>query len=129
MIMLLHIIMVCFGEELEVEHKDFPVEQVKNSKSHTCYTGVKWKGGKAQINTSWNYPAKNRSCTFTFERATVHWDDFHGFAYINGQPLRATEVRQPLQVSIDEFLSSTYDVENNRRLTLQVQSLLESGGD
>ena len=114
---------------LNATHKDFPQEQVENCKSHTCYSTITWIGGEAHINTSWNYPAKNRSCTFTFENATIHWDDYHGFAFLNGQPLDVADIRQPLQISIDDFLSSGYDKARNREITLRVQGLLENGTD
>jgi len=91
----------------------------------TSSTEVVWDKGKAVINSSWNYPVKNRACVFSFENATVHWDDALKFTYINGKKLTVEDIRSPLEISISEFLEGTYDLKENRDITIAVARLLE----
>ena len=95
-------------------------------KPSTSCVKVNWSNGDAVINVSWSYPIKNRTCVFSFEKATVHWDDCLDIFYINGKKQTIKKKLSPLQVSLNDFFSNEYDEELNEKITLSVASLLET---
>jgi len=95
-------------------------------KPSTSCVKVNWSNGDAVINVSWSYPIKNRTCVFSFEKATVHWDDCLDIFYINGGKQTIKKKLSPLQVSLNDFFSNEYDKELNEKITLSVASLLET---
>ena len=109
---------------LKISYKDF---LSSSGKMHdTSQLKVNWEDGEGIINVSWNYPVKIRTCIFEFENAIVHWDDFYGFLKINGEKISLEEKRSPLKISLEEFISNKFDFEENKKITLEVASLLDS---
>jgi len=109
-------------ENLQVEHYDYNKNDEKFA--GTCHTKVNWTYGSGVINSSWNYPIKNRTCVFTFQNATIHWDDNLKIAMMNGKPITFEENNSPLQLSINSFLNNNFDANENENVTIKVMDYL-----
>jgi predicted dehydrogenase len=92
----------------------------------TCCAHLEWNSGSAILNSSWNFPKKNRICTFHFEKCTIFWDDFEKKSTQNGRQIPLQESDSPLQISLKNFFNSSYDFAENKRITLKVSQLLNS---
>ena len=123
----LSILCYLINGEIKTEHADY--KEQNQEKAGTCFTEVIWKEGRASINSSWNYPVKNRTCVFSFENATIHWDDADQYIFVNGKSIEVSDKRSPLEISINEFLESSYDKDENKSITLKVMKLLEDRGN
>jgi predicted dehydrogenase len=118
----LSILVHFLGSNLSVTHYD--LYQKDEKMAGTSCSHVKWENGEGTINTSWNYPVKDRTCIFTFEKCTFHWDDSKSIAVMNGTPLIFNKNETPLQISLRDFFEDSYDFEENKRVTLEVTKLL-----
>jgi len=120
----LSILVHFLGNDISVTHHD--LYQKDEILAGTSCSHVKWKEGEGIINTSWNYPVKDRTCIFSFENCTFHWDDAKSIAVMNGTNVNFDNSSTPLQNSLNVFFENSYNFEENKRVTLQVARLLKS---
>lgn len=79
-----------------------------------------------QINTSWEFGKKNRDYIVEFyDGSFMFWDDSKSVLELNGTPIEF-ENYSPLERSISVFLNSDFDLNQNRKLTLDIIKNLES---
>lgn len=78
------------------------------------------------IHSSWEHPAKDRSCVFEFENGIVLWDDMTQSLSVNGKGVFFDEKELPLVNSIKMFLgkpSKEHD-DYQEKLTMKVMGVL-----
>lgn len=90
--------------------------------SDSCIGLFKYDDIFAQINCSWEYPVKDRTCIFEFKNKTVVWDDKNKTININGAPICFQELHSPLENSIMKFINK--DLNLNRETTINCNSIL-----
>jgi len=83
--------------------------------SDSCIGLFKYDNVFAQINCSWEYPVKDRTCIFEFKNKTVVWDDKNKTITINGIIHTFKENRSPLENSILKFIAN--DLKYNEETT------------
>lgn len=94
------------------------IDYKRNKSSRTsdsCIGLLKYENIFAQINCSWEYPLKDRTCIFEFENKTIVWDDKNKTISINGVLHMFKENHSPLQNSILKFI--TNDLRYNEETT------------
>ena len=76
------------------------------------------------IQSSWEYPIKDRCCFFEFEKGIIQWDDTIQSLKINGIDWISEKNISPLLTSIGTFL---YNVlrENEKKLTLKIMEIIQ----
>lgn len=76
------------------------------------------------IQSSWQYPIKDRCCFFEFEKGIIQWDDTIQSLKINGIDWISEKNISPLLTSIGSFL---YNVlrENEKKLTLKIMEIIQ----
>jgi predicted dehydrogenase len=83
--------------------------------SDSCIGLLKYDNIFAQINCSWEYPVKDRTCIFEFKNKTIVWDDKNKTITMNGIVHTFQENRSPLENSILKFIAN--DLEYNKETT------------
>jgi predicted dehydrogenase len=111
------------NKNFTISHENFLSD--KQTNSGTNFSKVSWDSGSATLYSSWNFPIKNRTCVFSFDDSTVHWDDFLGVVIANGKSLNFKSYMTPLQSSLESFFRENYNFEENKRITLEVSRLLQ----
>jgi predicted dehydrogenase len=90
--------------------------------SDSCIGLFKYDDIFAQINCSWEYPVKDRTCIFEFKNKTVVWDDKNKTITTNGIITSFIETYSPLENSIIKFIHK--DLRLNRETTHNCNSIL-----
>ena len=111
------------NKNFSIGHETFSIDE--QISSGTNFSKVLWDSGSATLYSSWNFPVKNRTCVFSFDDSTVHWDDFLGTIIVNGKSLNLQSSMTPLYSSLESFFNENYDFEENKRITLEVSKLLQ----
>lgn len=78
------------------------------------------KQTSVQINSSWEFGKKNRDYIIEFyDGSFLFWDDSKSILELNGEPI-VYENYSPLESSIESFLSSKYNFQENKNITLSI---------
>lgn len=83
--------------------------------SDSCIGLLKYDDIFVQINCSWEYPVKDRTCIFEFKNKTIIWNDMNKSITVNGAILPFKEQNTPLENSILKFIKK--DLEYNKEIT------------
>lgn len=78
----------------------------------------------AQINCSWSYRMKDRTCIFEFENGFVEWNDSNKILKLNNNENIFDEESTPLKNSIKDFLSKKFDFDYQKNLTVNIIKML-----
>ena len=91
----------------------------------SCFGFLNFGQTMVQINTSWHYGKKDRTCIFEFEKGFLYWEDAEQKLEINGKSLWK-DGPSPLENSIKAFLKKGYDHKHQEKLTINVLKVLEN---
>lgn len=94
-------------------------QNVEHTASCRMYDGI----SDVRMHASWNFPAKVRTCVFTFDEGIVVWDDSTGILRVNGDDVRC-DGNPPLTNSLESFFNhdttrASYDVTASVLRTLE----------
>lgn len=95
----------------------------KYTQFDSCIGLLRYGDVFAQINASWHYGKKDRTCIFEYEQGFLIWDDIENSIKINGNEIEVKS-GSPLINSITAFLAQSIPQEEIKTTTLAIEKVL-----
>jgi UDP-N-acetylglucosamine 3-dehydrogenase len=112
------------SEPTKTNFYDFS-RKLKSSFHDSCIAMIYYGSILCTLESSWEYPVKDRKCVFEFENGFILWDDDKQSIVLNDEMIDFSSQTPPLLNSINNFLKNDFNINFQKKITLNVTKLLE----